>query len=108
MQLLPYAGKPVVVAIQAREVMQLRPCAGKPVVAALQARENLWRLQFKYGKLCNCCHARKTCGGCNTGAGNYATAAMRENLWRLQYKHGKLCNCDHAREKPVVTSLQAR
>ena len=40
----------------------------------------------------------KTCVDCNTGAGNYATAAVRENLWPLQYKHGKLCICGHARE----------
>ena len=68
--------------------MQLRPCAGKPVVAALQARENLWRLQFKYGKLCNCCHARKTYGGYNSSMVNYATAAMRG--------------------KPVAAAIQAR
>jgi len=58
------------------------------------------RLQYKCGKLCNCCHKQenlrrlqytsvgnygtadvrgKTCGGYNTSVVNYATAAMRGN-----------------------------
>ena len=67
------------------------------------------RLQYKCGKLCNCCYKRenlrwlqytdagnyvtavmrgKTCGGYNTNVVNYATAAM----------HGKACGAVQVQE----------
>lgn len=71
--------------IQSREIMQLLPCAGKPVVVALQARENLRRLKYKHGKLCNCCNAQQSLWWLQYKRGKLCNwCHARQKLWRFQ------------------------
>lgn len=87
--------------IQSREIIQLLPCAGKPVVVALQARENLRRLKYKHGKLCNCCNAQQSLWWLQYKRGKYATGAMRgkncggfkRETMQLVLSAGKHANC---------------
>ena len=69
--------------------MELLPCAAKPVAVAIY--------------------------GCNTSAGNYATAAISRKTCggcniqaRVQYKRGKIMRLLPCAAMPVVAAMQAR